>query len=111
MSRCAAIRVATRLPWGVNFGDGVLRHPTQLYEALFVLVLFFYALAMKERFAPGVLFRLFVIGYFTWRFLIEFIRVNPIAAAGLTYYQLVSVAVVIYYGTRMVLGARERSPV
>src|SRR5207247_4937631 len=24
--------VATSLPWGVDFGDGVRRHPTQLYE-------------------------------------------------------------------------------
>jgi phosphatidylglycerol:prolipoprotein diacylglycerol transferase len=24
--------IATTLPWGVDFGDGVLRHPTQLYE-------------------------------------------------------------------------------
>jgi prolipoprotein diacylglyceryltransferase len=30
---------ATLLPWGVDFGDGVRRHPTQLYEALFVLAL------------------------------------------------------------------------
>ena len=29
----------TLLPWGVDFGDGVRRHPTQLYEILFVLVL------------------------------------------------------------------------
>ncbi|HET6399025.1 MAG TPA: prolipoprotein diacylglyceryl transferase family protein, partial [Candidatus Thermoplasmatota archaeon] len=29
---------ATALPWGVDFGDGVARHPTQLYEAAFVLL-------------------------------------------------------------------------
>ena len=27
--------VATALPWGVDFGDGVARHPTQLYEYRF----------------------------------------------------------------------------
>src|SRR5947209_218830 len=32
---CAGI--ATALPWGVDFGDGVCRHPTQLYETLFHL--------------------------------------------------------------------------
>src|SRR5580698_2095411 len=26
--------VPTQLPWGVDFGDGVLRHPTQVYESL-----------------------------------------------------------------------------
>jgi phosphatidylglycerol---prolipoprotein diacylglyceryl transferase len=30
--------IFTSLPWGVNFGDGP-RHPTQLYEILFLLIL------------------------------------------------------------------------
>jgi prolipoprotein diacylglyceryltransferase len=30
--------IATSLPWGVNFGDGISRHPTQLYEIVFLLV-------------------------------------------------------------------------
>ena len=29
----------TTLPWGVDFGDGIPRHPTQLYEIAFLLVL------------------------------------------------------------------------
>jgi phosphatidylglycerol---prolipoprotein diacylglyceryl transferase len=29
----------TNLPWGVNFGDGIPRHPTQLYEIAFILAL------------------------------------------------------------------------
>src|SRR5271165_601020 len=29
--------VATELPWGRDFGDGLLRHPTQVYESLFHL--------------------------------------------------------------------------
>jgi phosphatidylglycerol:prolipoprotein diacylglycerol transferase len=29
----------TTLPWGINFGDGILRHPTQLYELIFLLAL------------------------------------------------------------------------
>src|SRR5437764_1887070 len=28
---------ATSLPWGVDFGDAVRRHPTQLYEAVFLI--------------------------------------------------------------------------
>ena len=88
---------ATALPWGVNFGDGVLRNPTQLYEALFVLGLFVYSQLMKDRFAPGELFRFFMITYFSWRFLIEFIRVNPVWMLGLTYYQVVALGVVVAY--------------
>jgi phosphatidylglycerol---prolipoprotein diacylglyceryl transferase len=29
----------TTLPWAINFGDGIPRHPTQLYEILFLLAL------------------------------------------------------------------------
>jgi phosphatidylglycerol:prolipoprotein diacylglycerol transferase len=29
----------TRLPWAINFGDNIPRHPTQLYEILFLLAL------------------------------------------------------------------------
>jgi phosphatidylglycerol---prolipoprotein diacylglyceryl transferase len=29
----------TTLPWGVNFGDGIARHPTQLYEIVFLTIL------------------------------------------------------------------------
>ena len=31
--------VPTALPWGVDFGDGIRRHPTNLYEILFLLIL------------------------------------------------------------------------
>jgi prolipoprotein diacylglyceryltransferase len=30
---------STNLPWAVNFGDGIPRHPTQLYEIIFLLAL------------------------------------------------------------------------
>ena len=31
---------ATTLPWGVDFGDGLARHPLQLYEIAFLLLFF-----------------------------------------------------------------------
>ena len=99
--------VATSLPWGVDFGDGISRNPTQLYEALFVLGLFAYAQVMKDRCEPGRLFRLFMIAYFGWRFLIEFVRVNPVWIGGLTYYQVAAAGVVAYYVARLVLGTRQ----
>ena len=58
-----------------------------------------------ERFEPGRLFRLFMIVYFTWRFFIEFIRVNPVAAYGLTYYQIAAAGVVLLYASRWYLGS------
>lgn len=87
----------TTLGWGVDFGDAIARHPTQAYEALLVLAIFVFAQVMKDRFEPGELFRWFMIVYFSWRFAVEFIRVSPEAAFGLTYYQLASLAIVVHY--------------
>jgi phosphatidylglycerol:prolipoprotein diacylglycerol transferase len=31
--------IPTTLPWAINFGDGIPRHPTQLYEIIFLMLL------------------------------------------------------------------------
>jgi prolipoprotein diacylglyceryltransferase len=71
--------VHTNLPWAVDFGDGP-RHPTQIYEIVF-LVLLGVALFIRSRHPrrSGELFRLFIFGYMSFRFLVEFIkpRFNP----------------------------------
>ena len=67
--------VATSLPWGVDFGDGIRRHPTQLYEIAFVLAwggIVWVRSAWPH--ARGDLFRLFMLGYFSFRLLVEFIK-------------------------------------
>lgn len=100
----------TELSWGVDFGDGIARHPTQLYEALLLLALFAYTQYAKERWAPGALFRAFMVVYFAWRFAVEFIRVNPASALGLTYYQITAVIVLVYYLSKSAIGYARRSP-
>ncbi len=44
--------IPTSLPWAINFGDGIPRHPTQLYEILFLLCLipFLYHVLKKTSF-------------------------------------------------------------
>lgn len=88
----------TILPWGVNFGDGVLRHPTQLYESLFMLAMFVYLEKIKNRedVKPGQLFKILMISYFIFRFFIEFIRVEQVVFVGLTSFQIISIGVIIY---------------
>jgi phosphatidylglycerol:prolipoprotein diacylglycerol transferase len=72
--------VATTLPWGVDFGDGVSRHPTQLYDAIVALGL---AAAVRGRFTrvPGLQFKLFLSGYLLWRFGIDGLKPVPHAYA------------------------------
>src|SRR6185437_16040454 len=43
---------ATSLPWGVDFGDGLKRHPTQLYEIVFLALLAWALTRMARRTHP-----------------------------------------------------------
>jgi prolipoprotein diacylglyceryltransferase len=84
--------VHTSVPWAVDFGDGP-RHPTQLYEIKF-LVLLAFALTIRARrrrtHAEGELFRLFMVGYLAFRFVIEFIKPDEKPWLGLSAIQLAS---------------------
>ncbi len=72
----------TALPWGVDFGDGIPRHPAPLYEvAAVVPMAAFLRWGLRPRPAPGGLFRLFVAGYLLLRFALDFWKpVVPLAA-------------------------------
>jgi len=93
--------VATTLPWGVNFGDGVPRHPTQLYEVLFALTLGVFLWRQSKRpHAEGDLFRLFMVGYFAFRLLCDFLKPDDVRVfLGLTAIQWACVLMLAYYFT------------
>lgn len=89
--------VATSLPWGVNFGDGVYRHPVQLYESGVMLVLVFLLRHIKSpHFQRGDRFRVFLLTYFAWRLLIDFLKPG-IPFAGLSTLQWACVAALLWY--------------
>lgn len=78
----------TALPWGVDFGDGVRRHPTQIYESLFHLLTAAVVLGlMWKKWLPGHRLQLYLIAYSAYRFGTEFIRPEPAWWLGLTFYQ------------------------
>jgi phosphatidylglycerol:prolipoprotein diacylglycerol transferase len=90
----------TTLPWGIDFGDGVARHPTQLYDIAFVA-----ALALLLRRArpaltrvPGLSFKLFLTAYLAWRFAIDFLKPVPYAyPGGLSGLQVLAAIVLLLY--------------
>jgi prolipoprotein diacylglyceryltransferase len=89
----------TRLPWGVDFGDGIARHPTQIYEQIF-LALWAVLLIRRGKYLrqPGDRFRAFMIGYLLYRLLIEWIRPIPMWYLGLfSGLQLLCIAGLLYY--------------
>lgn len=78
----------TQLPWGVDFGDGIARHPTQIYEILFLALLaaWLYRPSLAGVALPtGLRFRAFILGYLAFRLAIdqlkpydEILGLNPI---------------------------------
>jgi len=69
----------TSLPWGVDFGDGIRRHPTQLYEFLFLVALGWLLWRWNARpHVNGCIFRAFMAAYLTWRLLIDFLKPQPL---------------------------------
>ena len=69
----------TSLPWGVDFGDGIVRHPTQLYEVVFLGALAFVLYRYNRQSHPeGATFRLFMASYLAWRLAVDFIKPQPV---------------------------------
>jgi prolipoprotein diacylglyceryltransferase len=86
----------TALSWGVDFGDGVPRHPTQIYEVLFHLLLAgLLVLLMRRGLLRYQRLKFYLIAYAGYRFLTEFIRPEPEWALGLTFYQWISVVMIV----------------
>lgn len=80
------------LPWAVDFGDGIPRHPTQAYEILFLAML---AVVLHVLSQPphktGAIFRVFLASYLGWRLLIDFIKPQPLVG-GMNFIQWSCVA-------------------
>jgi phosphatidylglycerol:prolipoprotein diacylglycerol transferase len=91
---------------GVPYPPGVRVHPTQLYELLQSLVVFAIIWSVRKRnFAPGTMFLLYLALAGSMRFVVEFWRVNPTVALGLTEYQWISLVLVIF-GTALLYCRR-----
>ncbi len=76
--------VPTNLPWGVDFGDGQPRHPTQLYEIIFCGLLWRGLRLWQAALAtvPGLLFKSWVVAYLLWRLLVDAIKPVPYGYPG-----------------------------
>ncbi|NYT65542.1 prolipoprotein diacylglyceryl transferase [Alcaligenaceae bacterium] len=95
---------ATTLPWGMVFphtGDGLARHPSQLYEMAlegFVLFALLWWFARKPR-PVGQISAVFLIGYGAFRFLLEYTREPDyflgLFAGGLSMGQLLSLPMIL----------------
>jgi phosphatidylglycerol:prolipoprotein diacylglycerol transferase len=110
----------TTLPWGVAYTDaiigwdyppGVRVHPSALYETLAYTIIF--AILWRYRRVPratGSLFWGYLLLSSFARFLIEFLRINPPLAFGLSEAQMISI-VLMAIGAVMLMRQTVDTPV
>lgn len=100
--------VATALPWAVDLGDGIGRHPVQIYESA-ALAAFFVAfvagLGARAQWATRHGFYWLAIAYGAQRFVWEFLKPYPPLFGPFNHFHLICAALVVY-GAWMI--ARDR---
>lgn len=89
---------------GVDFGDGIPRHPAQLYEIAFLLLLGVLVvkarqgkLALYKGAPEGALFQTFMAGYLLFRLVIDFIKPTLHPYLGLNNVQVACLLGLVYY--------------
>jgi len=111
--------IETNLPWGFVFlrnGESVPKHPTQIYESLAYLLTFVILLRVywknKGKQKPGLLFGLFLILVFGFRFLVEYIKNDQVTfEAGMNFNmgQLLSIPFILA-GIALLVWAFRKIP-
>lgn len=89
----------TNLPWAVDLGDGVGRHPVQLYEALSMLVFavaYVRARIRSVAWARDHAFHAMIIYYACQRFLWEFLKPYPAVLGPLNLFHLLMLGLIAY---------------
>jgi prolipoprotein diacylglyceryltransferase len=120
--------VPTRLPWGIDFGDGVRRHPTQIYETIFLLALVpVLQLVIRRigrsaapatpgggqlsfRFRRGDAFRFFMVSYMTFRLVCDGWKPYVHVALGLCSIQWICLLILLYYAKDIRRWLTSRGP-
>jgi phosphatidylglycerol:prolipoprotein diacylglycerol transferase len=109
----------TTLPWGMAYPyavvgwdkpPGVHVHPTPIYEMLAYLAVFAYLWRTRHHAnPPGRQFGRYLVLAGAARFLVEFVRINPRVAFGLSVAQLVSLLLIVV-GAGLMLARRAPEP-
>jgi len=101
---------------GIDFGDGIIRHPTQVYEILFLLLLWIFIqileiplitssinrklgnkIQVNHCLPNGLKFKIFLFNYLLFRFGIEFIKPVSKFYLELSFIQISCLLGILYY--------------
>lgn len=97
----------TNLPWAIEV-DGVMVHPTFLYESLWNFAVFFLLLHLsKKKKFEGQIFIYYMILYSVARFFIEGLRTDSLMIGPFRTAQLISVVTIIVAGAVMYFKGKK----
>ena len=104
----------TSLPWGVVYTHpdslgplGVAVHPTQVYEIIYLLIVFGFVLMLRRRLRPdGSLFLVYLSLYSLWRIGIDFLREGTPFLFSLHQAQVIAIIVLVITVPLLVLRTR-----
>jgi phosphatidylglycerol---prolipoprotein diacylglyceryl transferase len=102
----------TALPWGHDFGDGILRHPVQLYESFAMAafaILYVVAVFRRDDFVITNGFYLALAWYGLQRFVWEFLKPYGALIGPLTLFHLLSLSVLLYAVVMLATAPASRS--
>lgn len=95
------------LPWAI-MQNGVRRQPSALYELILDVILFLIIWRLRDKMPqPGDLFRLYVVGYCSCRFLVDFTRADPHVLLGFTLVQVLYAITIVWFTYQLWLSFRE----
>jgi phosphatidylglycerol---prolipoprotein diacylglyceryl transferase len=105
--------IATNLPWGHDFGDGILRHPVQLYESVTMLGVLTGALVLLARKSAIFVtngFYIIVFFYGVQRFIWEFLKPYETVVGPFNLFHFICAGLVCYAFVMMGKGtSHERA--
>jgi phosphatidylglycerol---prolipoprotein diacylglyceryl transferase len=90
---------ATTWATGIDFGDGITRHPTNLYEITFLIILWLSIIYIEKRgpLSNGTRFKVFLISYLIFRFFTEYLKPAYFHPIGLSSIQIAALSGLLYY--------------
>jgi len=101
--------IAMRAAWGVDLGDGIARHPVQIYESLSIavfLAIYWLALIRQQGWAQRFGFHAFVLFYAAQRFGWEFLKPYPKLLGPFNLFHLIMLGLAVYAVVWIVRGSR-----
>lgn len=91
--------IPSALPWAVDLGDGVARHPVEIYESIAIAVflgIYWRALARQKPWAIHHGFHAFVLAYACQRFAWEFLKPYPPVVGPFNLFHFVMIGLSVY---------------